>query len=119
MSVLERTREFGVMMALGLRPGGLARLVLLETAVMSVLGLALGCLLGAALTVYFQVRGVYIPGMEEAMAQYNLPGRMYPQLSLLSLLLGPVIVFLGGMLAAVYPALRLHLLHPVSAMRAV
>jgi ABC-type lipoprotein release transport system permease subunit len=119
MSVLERTREFGVMMALGLRPGGLARLVLLETAVMSLLGLALGCLLGIAIAGYFQTYGLYIPGMEEAMDRYNLPGRLYPQLSVLSALLGPVIVFLGGMLAAIYPSLRLYTLQPVEAMRAV
>ncbi len=119
MSVLERTREFGVMMALGLRPGGLARLVLLETAIMSLLGLALGCLLGILIAGYFQTYGLYIPGMEEAMDRYNLPGRLYPQVSVLSALLGPVIVFLGGMLAAIYPSLRLYTLQPVEAMRAV
>ena len=119
MSVLERTREFGVMMALGLRPGGLARLVLLETAIMSLLGLALGCLLGILIAGYFQIYGLYIPGMEEAMDRYNLPGRLYPQVSVLSALLGPVIVFLGGMLAAIYPSLRLYTLQPVEAMRAV
>jgi ABC-type lipoprotein release transport system permease subunit len=119
MSVLERTREFGVMMALGLRPGGLARLVLLETAVMSLLGLALGCLLGSLITLYFERYGIYIPGMEEAMDRYNLPGRLYPQLSIISALAGPVIVFVGGMLAAMYPAMRLFTLQPVAAMRAV
>jgi putative ABC transport system permease protein len=119
MSVLERTREFGVMMALGLRPGGLARLVLLETAVMSMLGLLLGAGIGALITGYFQVNGVYIPGMEEAMQKYNLPGRLYPALSIISVLAGPLIVMLGGMLAAVYPALRLYTLAPVTAMRAV
>ncbi|MEH6583983.1 MAG: FtsX-like permease family protein [Halioglobus sp.] len=119
MSVLERTREFGVMMALGLRPGGLARLVFLETAVMSLLGLGLGCLLGTAISLYFQTNGVYIPGMEEAMDKYNLPGVLYPQVSTISVLIGPGIVFIGCMLAAVYPALRLHTLQPVAAMRAV
>lgn len=119
MSVLERTREFGVMMALGLHPGGLARLVLLETAVMSLIGLVLGCALGAIITGYFQVNGLYIPGMEEAMDRYNLPGRLYPQLNALSLLAGPAIVFVGGMLAAIYPSLRLYTLQPVTAMRAV
>ena len=119
MSVLERTREFGVMMALGLRPGGLARLVLLETAVMSMLGLVLGCLLGAAVSYWFQQNGLYIAGMEEAVERYNMPGRIYPQVSLLSVLLGPAIVFIGGMLAAIYPSLRLFALQPVAAMRAV
>ncbi len=50
MSVLERTREFGVLLALGLRPGRLARLVVLEGLAIGLLGAALGVLLGAALS---------------------------------------------------------------------
>jgi ABC-type lipoprotein release transport system permease subunit len=44
---------------------------------------------------------------------------MYPAISLISLTLGPGIVALGSMLAAIYPAMRLKLLLPVEAMRAV
>ncbi|RLQ21011.1 FtsX-like permease family protein [Seongchinamella sediminis] len=119
MSVLERTREFGVMTALGVRPGQLARLVLLETAIMSLLGLLLGCLAGGLLVAWLGQVGFTLEGMEEAMERYNLEGRIYPQLSLASLFGGPLVVFLGGMLAAIYPALRLHTLQPVDAMRAV
>ena len=119
MSVLERTREFGVMLALGTRPAQLARLVGLETFVMSVLGLAIGVLLGGLLSLYLSYAGFYYPGMEEMAAKFNLPDRMYPQVSILSLLWGPVTVFVGAMLAAIYPATRLFSLHPVAAMRAV
>ena len=119
MSVLERTREFGVMMSLGLRPGQLGRLVLLETALMSLLGLLLGCALGLVINGYFQQVGITFEGMDEAMERYNMSGTLYPETSLLGTLLGPGIVFVGGMLAAIYPALRLHMLQPVAAMRAV
>ena len=119
MSVLERTREFGVMLALGMSPARLARLVAMETALMSVLGLVLGVLLGAVLTGYLSFAGFTYPGMDEMAAKFNMPARMYPQISLLSLLWGPATVFLGALLAAVYPALRLFRLQPVAAMRAV
>jgi len=119
MSVLERTREFGIMLALGTRPGRLARLVGLETFVMSCLGLAIGVILGGLLSLYLSYAGFYYPGMEEMAAKFNLPDRMYPQISLLSLLWGPLIVFAGAMLAAIYPATRLFSLQPVAAMRAV
>ena len=119
MSVLERTREFGVMLALGMSPGRLARLVGIETLLMSLLGLVLGILVGAALAGYLSVVGFYYPGMEEMAARFNLPDRMYPEVSVLSLLWGPVIVFVFAVLAAVYPALRLYRLLPVAAMRAV
>jgi len=118
MSVLERTREFGITMALGLTPGRLGRLIFLETAIMGAMGLFLGMLAGAMLTLYFGEVGFAWPGMEEMTKQFNLPGRFYPQVTLLSLALGPSIVFAGSMLASLYPALRLHWLQPVSAMRA-
>jgi ABC-type lipoprotein release transport system permease subunit len=118
MSVLERTHEFGITMALGIAPGRLGRIVFLETAFMGLVGVALGALLGGIVTEWFGYTGFSYPGMEEMAVNFNLPSRFYPQASLLSLFLGPVIVFVGGMLAAIYPALRLHWLQPVEAMRA-
>lgn len=118
MSVLERTREFGIVMSLGLTPGRLGRLVVLETTLMGLMGLILGALLGAALILWLGANGFSYPGMEEMAERFNMPARIYPQLSLVPLLLGPVIVFAGTLIAAVYPAIRLHWLEPVQAMRA-
>ena len=119
MSVLERTREFGVMMALGVKPARLGSLVITETIVMSGLGLAIGAVLGIVLTWYLSIVGFSYPGMAEMAERFNLPDRMYPSLSLLSILLGPSIVFLFSLLASIYPAIRLFFLQPVAAMRAV
>jgi ABC-type lipoprotein release transport system permease subunit len=119
MSVMERTREFGVISALGIRPYRLASLVLLETALMALIGFALGLLLGALVAGYFHVYGFSYPGMAEVADRFNLPAEMYPSLTPPSLLLGPSVVFLFCLLAAVYPALRLFRLQPVAAMRAV
>ncbi len=119
MSVLERTREFGVMMALGLKPQRLARLVLLETSLMTSLGLVLGIGVGFLVTWYLSVAGFSYPGMAEMADKFNLPERMYPAISVLSLTLGPAVVAAGCLLAALYPALRLYRLLPIEAMRAV
>ena len=118
MSVLERTHEFGIVMSLGLRPGRLGRLVMLETALMGVIGLVLGAIVGSIFTTWFTVNGLSIPGMEEMAANFNLPARIYPQVTPWTAVAGPLIVFIFTLLAAAYPALRLHRLHPVEAMRA-
>ncbi len=117
MSVLERTREFGVIMALGIKPRGLASLVVLETTLMALLGLVVGVLLGVLVVIYVNSVGLYFPGMEEMAARYNLPDRMYPSMSAAALLLGPLVVFLFSLLASVYPATRLFRLNPIQAMR--
>jgi len=118
MSVLERTREFGTMMALGVKPARLGTLVITETFLMSSLGLVIGAAMGTALAWYLSFVGFSYPGMEEMAGKFNLPDRMYPSLSLLSIFLGPGIVFFCSLLASIYPAIRLFFLHPVSAMRA-
>lgn len=117
MSVLERTREFGIVMSLGLTPGRLGRLVMLESAMMGAIGLFGGALLGGLVTFWFVKNGLTYSGMEELTANFNLPGRMYPHITPFSLLIGPSVVFLFTLFAAIYPAVRLYWLHPVEAMR--
>ncbi len=119
MSVLERTREFGTMMALGVKPARLGRLVMMETIVMSGLGLAIGVALGFALTYYLSIVGFTYPGMDQMADRFNLPERMYPSMTVFSVMLGPLVVFAFSLMASIYPALRLFFLQPVAAMRAV
>lgn len=118
MSVLERTREFGIMMAVGLNNWRLSRLVMLESLLIACLGLALGLGGGYLLASIGSHVGIAIPGMEEITAQYNIPDRIYPQISFRSILMGPAVVFGFSLLAALYPALRLLRLQPIEAIRA-
>jgi len=118
MSVLERTKEFGIVMSLGVTPGRLGRLVLLETALMGAVGLILGVVLGGALVAWLGYHGFSYPGMEEMAGKFNIPSRIYPQLSLIGLLFGPTIILISSVAASFYPAIRLRWLEPVAAMRA-
>jgi ABC-type lipoprotein release transport system permease subunit len=118
MSVLERTKEFGIVMSLGVTPGRLGRLVLLETTLMGTVGLALGVLLGGALVAWLGYHGFSYPGMEEMAGKFNLPSRIYPQVSFVGLFFGPMIILVSSVIASFYPALRLRWLEPVAAMRA-
>jgi ABC-type lipoprotein release transport system permease subunit len=119
MSVLERTREFGVIMALGIKPRRLAFLVVLETFLMASLGLLIGVLLGSLVAAYYAHAGFAYPGMDEMAAKFNMPAVMYPALDPFSLMLGPMVVFVFCLFAAIYPAVKLYGLRPVQAMRAV
>lgn len=116
MAVFERTREFGVMLAVGTTPGRLVKLLLLESAGTTMLGIILGIIAGSLITWYFQIHGITIAGAEEIMRQYGLPERMYPQLSMLSITIGAGIVLVITLLTALYPAFRVRRLRPVGAM---
>lgn len=119
MAVFERTREFGILMAVGITPGRLTRLLLLESLSMTLLGAAVGAVGGCLVTYYYQTQGIIIPEATELLRQYGLPERMYPKLSLLSLSLGSAIVLVITSLAALYPSLKVRRLKPVAAMAAV
>ena len=62
MSVMERTREFGILMAQGMRPWAIRGLVLLETLLLGCIALTIGLLCGALMTLYMQQVGIDLAG---------------------------------------------------------
>lgn len=107
MAVMERRREYGILLSLGVRHSQLVKLLLIETAFLSLAGLALGVLLGGSLDAYLNHVGISFEGMEEMTQKFNMPSRLYPTLHPLAILTGPLIVTLGSLLAATYPAIKL------------
>jgi len=119
MSVLERTREFGIMLALGATPLRIGALVFTETACLALLGLGIGIALGTVITGVLSVTGFTYPGLNELMGQYGLPGLIYPQISVTSILIGPAVIFAFILASALYPAFRIRKLEAVEAIHAV
>ena len=62
MSVMERRREFGIMMALGMMPGQVVRLVLLESCWLGILGLILGVIITTPWFLYMATVGIDFSG---------------------------------------------------------
>jgi putative ABC transport system permease protein len=119
MSVLERTREFGIMLALGTTPLRIGSMVFVETALLALLGLGIGVALGLIVAGTLSVVGFTYPGLKELMGQYGLPGLIYPQISATSVLLGPAVILVFILVAALYPAIRIRKLEAVEAIHAV
>ena len=118
MSVLERTREFGVLLAIGMRPGALGAMIWLELGMLALVGLAAGIVIGGAVTLIIAHYGLELPGSEAMFAQWGLPGRLFPRLSLLSASAGPLVMGLSILVAGIFPYRRASALEPISAMRA-
>ncbi|MCF8104522.1 MAG: ABC transporter permease [Desulfohalobiaceae bacterium] len=112
MAVFERFREFGVMLAIGVKPGRISRLVLTESVFLALIGVSSGIMAGCLVTMFFQSHGIRLGGTEELLQQFGISGRIYPQLSLLSAGLGPLLVLGITMITALYPALKVRKLRP-------
>jgi ABC-type lipoprotein release transport system permease subunit len=118
MSVLERTREFGVMMALGTQANQVIRLVLYEAIVLGMIGMLVGAVLGGAITAYSAYQGIDLSGLSKSMD--TIPGMtdvIYPVLIFEHIWLPSLLLFLCGVVVAVYPAIKASRLNPVEAIR--
>lgn len=117
MIMFERTREFGVLMALGIRPWTLVGLLQLEAALLSVLGVMLGWLLALGIVGVFAWVGIGL-GEEGAalMDRFQLPDRIYPGFAPVAFWLPALCLCPAVQLAALFPALRLRRLDPVEAL---
>jgi ABC-type lipoprotein release transport system permease subunit len=109
MSVLHRTREFGVVRALGLTPRDTGTQVMVEGLVLSAVSGAIGIIVGFAVTWLFWRDGLDFSGMMgDGMrgAGVMLEPVFYPQFTPRVLMQSFTFVFAVGVLASLYPAYR-------------
>jgi putative ABC transport system permease protein len=118
MSVLERTREFGMLLAVGMRPGQIGAMIWLELLMLAVAGCAIGLAIGGGVAVWLSIVGIDMSGLGPVLAQYGLPTRLYPQVSAFSLLAGPGAILAAIVAGGIVPFARVSRLTAASAMRA-
>ncbi len=105
MAAFERTREMGVLAALGMRNWQIMALFMLEGALIGVVGAVLGCALGVLLVWAVAQVGIDLSmaaGMGEIMAL--LGNRLYPSVTVGDVLGRGLLVVLISALASLYPA---------------
>ncbi len=115
MSLHERMFEFGVLRAVGTRPGRMAMLILWEAGVLSMLSILIGSGIGFVVIFLFSIYGIDYVGIE--LAGVTLRELIYPALRLEQFVIFPVCVFLFTLVAGVYPAIYAARLNPAQAMK--
>ena len=123
MATFERTREFGMLLALGTHPARLIRLVMAESIALGIVGAAAGSLIAIALVVIAHRTGIdysWLAGggpSELSFAGLRWSLRFYPTLSVVDVARAIAAVCGTSLLAAIWPALRASRLQPVNALR--
>jgi ABC-type lipoprotein release transport system permease subunit len=119
MAVLERQREFGVLLALGLRPAAVFRIVYLESLMLAATGLVIGFALSIPLVLWFQAHPVPLSGddVQGALALFGMEPELTWKLKPMNPI-GSVATILGvAIVAALYPALKASRGRPVDVLR--
>jgi ABC-type lipoprotein release transport system permease subunit len=117
MSVYERTREIGILSAIGMRGGRIMMLFLAESSMLAVGGVIMGLIIGVLATLYFNINGFYIGnmGLSSSMA---IADTIYAKLTVDNLISLTIMTFVVTMLAGLYPAVMASRMQPVEALRA-
>ncbi|MEE2665936.1 MAG: ABC transporter permease [Myxococcota bacterium] len=120
MAVLERQRELGVMLALGLRPSAIFRVVFLESILLAGLGLVLGLGLAIPIGLWMEahpiVMGEQLAGLSEFMGMEPV---ITSNLAFSTVWKSALVILVVATVASLYPALKAGRANPVDALRSL
>lgn len=121
MSVFERTKEFGIILALGVTPKQVKRIIFYESLILSAFAGILGTLLGFGLVSYYHYYGFditpFIGQAKNSFVGFKFTTMVYPIIDwkLYLTILGVEVLFILG--AGVYPAMKASRLNPIDSIR--
>lgn len=106
MAVLERQREFGILMAIGMNKPRVFFMVVLESVMLTCVGIPAGILLAIVTVDFFSKHGIDLSAFSQALSQFGFSNIVYPELQTNMFL--PVIFMtaLTAILSAIYPAIK-------------
>ncbi|MDP4219179.1 MAG: ABC transporter permease [Bacteroidota bacterium] len=117
MAVLERTREIGMLIALGMRRSRVFAMIVLETFFLMLAGTPIGMVLAWATILYFGNHGIDISAFQETLRSFGYSDVIYPKLGLYQYGQVLILVALTAFISALLPARKALKLEPAEAIR--
>ena len=115
MSVLERTREYGVLKAIGTKPVQIFWLVVCEVVIIALGSICVGALLGVLANYLFSIYGITYP-QEITFGGMKLK-TLYAEVNVRSLVIPAITVMLSATIVSLFPAIKAARIMPAKAMR--
>jgi len=119
MVILERTRELGMLMAIGMTKRRVFMMIMLETLFLALVGAFIGEVLSMLLIHYYGITGIDISSMAEGMESVGYSAITFPVLEAYRYAQITLMVVFIGILASIYPAIKGLKLDPAEAIRTV
>jgi ABC-type lipoprotein release transport system permease subunit len=116
MAVLERTKELGMLMAVGMNKMRVFLMILLETVLLSFTGGIIGMLIAYVVVIYSNHQGIDLSVFAEGYEKLGYESIIYPVSSMDIHIKVGLMVLITGTLAAIYPAWKAIQLEPAEAL---
>ena len=116
MAVFERMREFGLVKALGMKPGLIVGEVLMESAFILILGMAAGNAAALSAVAALAENGIDLSAFAAGVEYAGMPRVIYPSFAWHSAVQANLTVWVLGLAVSLYPALKAARITPVAAM---
>lgn len=117
MVVLERRRELGMLISVGMSRGTVFWMIVLETVALSLTGAVVGMLFTALIMFILSNTGINLSYFAKGLQEFGISEILYPVLPWSMYMILTVMVIITAVLAAVYPALKALRLKPAEAIR--
>ena len=119
MAVLERYKELGMLLAVGMKKKQVFAMVVWETIFISMVGVPIGILLGKLTIAWTGHRGINLERWSDSLTEFGLTTVIYPDLYPRHYVIIATAVLLTAVLAALYPARKATSLNPIEALRKI
>jgi ABC-type lipoprotein release transport system permease subunit len=117
MSVMERTKEIGMLMAVGMNKRKIFKMIILEAVMLTITGGVIGIIIGTAVTTYLETTPINLSFFSEGLDKYGFASLVYTSLTPDSVFIISILVVITGILSAIYPARKALKLNPAEATR--
>jgi putative ABC transport system permease protein len=118
MVVLERTRELGMLTAIGMNKKKVFSMIMLESVFLSLIGGIIGMILSYLVISVTSNTGIDLSQYAEGFEALGYSAKVYPQISAGFYVFVTILIIITGVLSSIYPALKALKLNPVEAIRA-
>ena len=120
MAVLERTKEIGMLRAIGMYKRKIFLMIVLETSMISLVSAPVGLIAGFLTNVYFEkTGGMDLSQYAGALEQYGGDAIFYPEIAQSTYFFLMLVVIMTALMGAIYPAIKAVNLKPLEAIKKV
>lgn len=119
MAVLERYKELGMLLAVGMKKMQLFKMVVLETIFLSMVGVPVGLVMGKITIVITHSYGINLERWAAGLNEIGMLSTIYPSLPLQNYINIALSVLVTAILASIYPARKATSLNPIQALRKI